>query len=78
MGRTKFIWLRGVVGWGIATALIWSLVMAAWHGFQTLPIYLGGAIILFPVGGYFWGVWVWRLSERQYLEATKKDDLKRE
>ena len=28
-------------------------------------------MILFPIGGYFWGIWVWKLSEKQYLEAIK-------
>ncbi|RMF07330.1 MAG: hypothetical protein D6762_07765 [Candidatus Neomarinimicrobiota bacterium] len=71
MGRMKFIWFRGVLVWGVSTAILWSLFMMALPYFHELRPSLGTAIILFPIGGYFWGVWVWKFAEKQYLEATK-------
>jgi len=71
MGRTKFIWLRGVLGWGVTTAVLSSLIMTVFQGFPTFLFRLGIAMILFPIGGYFWGIWVWELAEKQYLAVTK-------
>ena len=59
-GRSRFIWVRGVLGWGVPTAIVWSAIMAwseGWTKFlQLLPI----ALITFPIGGYFWGAWMWK------------------
>ncbi|MHC4375837.1 MAG: hypothetical protein ACYS26_04465 [Planctomycetota bacterium] len=53
-GRTRFILVRGVLGWGVTTAVLWSVLMAiseGWSPWSTLPT----ALALFPIGGYFWG-----------------------
>jgi len=73
MGRQRFIWVRGVLGWGFLTGILWSLVMSANQGFTSFPIFLAKGIILFPTGGYFWSVWVWKSSEQQYLSKNLKD-----
>ena len=73
MGRERFIWLHGVLIWGISTAILWSIFMMVSQGFNTLPLNLAIALILFPIGGYFWGILMWKLSEKKYNEATNNN-----
>lgn len=69
LGRTRFILVRGVLGWGATTAVVWSLLMGlfmeGWSLWGTLPT----ALVLFPIGGYFWGAFMWRFFFKQHAEA---------
>ena len=64
MGRTRYIWLVGVLGWGVATGSMWAVAMAAMQGWDRLPVLLAIALVGFPIGGYFFGAWVWKASSR--------------
>jgi hypothetical protein len=82
MGRSQFIWRRGVFGWGIPIALVtiayqivqeqgfvWRLVMT-----QHLKTGIGVAMLVFPLCGYLFGRWLWAEGERNYsrmLEAER-------
>ena len=69
-GRSHFIWYRGVLGWGVFVAIFWCCWMSyfqGWKFFTTLPL----ALILFPIGGYFWGASMWRKCETLREEANK-------
>ncbi len=61
--RRRFILRRGVFGWGLITAILWSVAMA-WWGPGPLWIYLAVALVLFSIGGWFWGAVMWRLAQR--------------
>ncbi len=83
-GRKRFIWLHGVLGWGVFVALFWSCWMAAWKGWEQFLIYLLIALVMFPIGGYFWGASMWNRFERLYedflangskLDSTKGKEL---
>ena len=69
MGRTRYIWLVGVLGWGVATGTMWAVAMAAMRGWDRLPVLLAIALVGFPLGGYFFGMWTWKVSESQYQKA---------
>jgi hypothetical protein len=69
MGRAKFILFAGVLGWGVLTGALWAVAMAAIRGWDQLPLLLTLALVGFPIGGYFFGAYVWKASEKQYLEA---------
>lgn len=64
-GRTRFILTRGVLGWGLTTGVLWSILMTfameGWSLWATLPL----ALIVFPIGGYFWGAFMWRFYSKQ-------------
>lgn len=67
-GRTRFILVRGVLGWGVTTAVLWSVLMATsegWSPWSTLPT----ALALFPIGGYFWGAFMWRSFVKKHAES---------
>lgn len=79
-GRTRFVWLNSVVGWGIPVGLFWAVWMMFWEeGFvfsewslRSFLISLGVAIVFFPLTGYFGGISSWNVMEKKYLDAKKK------
>lgn len=79
MGRTTFIWRRGVFGWGIPVALItiayqvvqeqgfvWRLVMT-----QHLRTGIAIAVLVFPLCGYLFGRWLWTTGEENYERLVR-------
>ncbi len=63
MGRRRYIWIHGVLGWGVSVAIAWSVSIAWDEGWDRLPILLPIALVLFPFGGYFFGAIMWRMME---------------
>jgi hypothetical protein len=68
LGRTRYVLRFGVLGWGIPTAILFSLVQGyrfGWDGFlfQLIP-----ALILFPIGGIFFGRFMWRALENKHAK----------
>ena len=68
-GRSRHIWLFGVLGWGLCTGLMWALLMGWQQGWDQLPGLLIFGLIGFPIGGYFWGAWMWTHIEKKYNQA---------
>jgi hypothetical protein len=81
MGRTTFIWRRGVFGWGVPVALVtiayqvvqeqgfvWRLVMT-----QHLKTGIGVAMLVFPLCGYLFARWLWTAGEDNYQRISKRD-----
>jgi hypothetical protein len=79
MGRTMFIWRRGVFGWGIPVALltiayqivqeqgfVWRLVMT-----QDLRSGIAVAALVFPLCGYLFGRWLWTTGEENYQRMAQ-------
>ena len=82
MGRSTFIWRRGVFGWGVPIALVtiayqvvqeqgfvWRLVMT-----QHLKTGIGVAMLVFPLCGYLFARWLWTTGEENYerMKATEE------
>jgi hypothetical protein len=65
-GRWPFIWIRGVVGWGVP----WAILMLAWRWWDTgQPPALPNILILVIVaigGGLVFGAFMWWRAERRY------------
>jgi len=81
MGRTMFIWRRGVFGWGIPVALVtiayqvvqeqgfvWRLVMT-----QHLRTGIALAVLVFPLCGYLFGRWLWTTGEENYQRMVRAE-----
>ena len=66
--RSRFIWIRGVLGWGLPVGLVWSLTMAWLMPFDgTFGRALGIYLLLLPVwllAGYCWGAVMWKRVHR--------------
>jgi hypothetical protein len=75
-GRARFIWMNGVLGWGLTLAVIIPLVLSLIQGWQPVVRALPFGFIVFPIGGYVWGVRMWQLSERRYAETVGRDSGK--
>jgi len=77
-GKRKFIVNNGVIGWGLPTAFLYTSLMTFLEHralvfdrefYELLVI----SVILFPIGGIAFGMWVWGWSERAYNKATGAD-----
>ena len=65
-GRWRFIWMRGVIGWGAP----WGVLMLAWRWWEdgmppTLWTILTMAVVA-TGGGIAFGAFTWRSAERRY------------
>lgn len=69
-GMHRFILVKGVLAWGVTTALLWSLIMCLITPNYNIKFNLPLALVLFPLGGIGWGYWVWCISERKFLKHT--------
>jgi uncharacterized membrane protein YhdT len=63
-GRVSFTLRYGVIGWGISTALVFALYQGFFQGWESFPRWLGLSLMIFPIGGWFWGVMMWRFVIR--------------
>ncbi|AKC87023.1 hypothetical protein WQ53_09990 [Pseudoxanthomonas suwonensis] len=61
----RFVLVRGALGWGLTTALIYSLLMWGIAG-ADLRVLLPLSLLLFPLGGLLWGAAMWWHLERRY------------
>lgn len=68
-GEKRFVWVNGVLAWGLLTAALFSvgMIMFGDSSIVIVPI----AFLVFPAGGYFWGKIVWRITEGQYAKAHR-------
>ncbi len=66
-GRLRFILFRGVLGWGIPTAVLFTLFQYFTGTPQTL-ITIAISMITFPIGGLLFGFVMWAFFRRQYAK----------
>jgi hypothetical protein len=71
MGRARYVWRYGVLGWGLATGVLWSICRGFLRGGDQLPVLLVLALIIFPIGGYFFGQWTWKKGEENFQQGSK-------
>jgi hypothetical protein len=65
-----FVLKYGVLGWGLTTGILWSLLMSWSDGFRSLYTLLPPAMVLFPTGGYFFGRMLWTFQDCLRPNAT--------
>lgn len=64
-GMVRFIVLRGVLGWGITTALIVQMIMS----FSSDKSFFDGlttSLITFPLGGILYGYVTWLMMLNKF------------
>jgi hypothetical protein len=71
-GRRQFILFRGVLGWGVFTAVMWSVVVSMLDNVGFAQLFTG-AIVLFPLAGVIWGATNWSASERSYADYLSRN-----
>jgi hypothetical protein len=72
LGRGKFVLRYGVLGWGISTAILFSLIMGFTEGWDGFVFKLIPALIIFPLGGFVWGRLMWAFLERTDKRAVSE------
>ena len=65
MGRTRFVLIYGVLFWGLVTAVVWSLLMSKLDPAQFMN-WLLIAIVVFPIGGYVFGRFLWAFNRNTH------------
>lgn len=73
-GPIRFILLRGVLYWGVVTAVLYSLLMWLFMEGQTFLEIISYAIWIFPLGGIGWGGFMWWWLKRQNLVVAETAD----
>jgi len=67
-GKLHYIWVHGVLGWGLASATL----VAAWEliskGRITKEVIM--PFIILPLSGILWGDWMWRFIQRRYEKTV--------
>jgi hypothetical protein len=76
LGHTRFVLYFGVLGWGLPTAILFTLLQAYEEGWDGFLVRLIVSAILFPIGGIAvcHGLWKWLERKRGKLPpapATK-------
>lgn len=66
-GMRRFIFVNGVLGWGLMTGISWSLVMWLVGAMPNPSVQLPVALVFFPLIGVAWGWFVWRTSEKAFV-----------
>ena len=62
-GPLRVIVVRGMLGWGLITAVLWCGLMMVFTEREFLPL-LTAALIGFPIGGLVWGGAMWFMAEK--------------
>jgi len=63
-GKSRYIFLYGIIGWGVPTAILYTILTSLFEirtltfNQEILKTFLI-SIILFPIGGIFFGLWTW-------------------
>ena len=64
-GMMRFVLVSGVLGWGIPTAILFSIIQHFTGTPQTIST-VAFSLVLFPIGGLFWGAAMWWFVKAQY------------
>lgn len=72
-GKWRYIFLHGVLGWGLITAVLFSAIMF-WLNGSTSPQNIAINFLLFSIGGIFWGLFSWRILNRRGQTSSQSSD----
>ena len=65
----RFILMKGVIGWGIPTALLFVVLQYLLHQ-DTAPQHMLRAFIVFALGGIPYGAFLWRSKGKAPTKKT--------
>ena len=68
-GLGRFVWLRGMLGWGLPMGIIGIIFEHVSRKEEAFPWYF--ILGLFLVGGLVWGLAMWFVTMRSYSRALK-------
>jgi hypothetical protein len=71
-GRKQFVLRYGVLGWGVPTAILFTLLGGFQEGWDGVAVKGLIALVIFPLAGILWGRLMWAFFEwmnRREVEA---------
>ncbi len=71
-GKQRFVLVNVVLGWGITTAILWSVLMEFIEPSENVWVRPIIALIIFPIAGVVFGHLMWDKSEKAYEKETRK------
>ena len=66
-GFRRLLWVRGFLGWGVTTGVLWWAMMVLFQPTPSPWWSLLGALVLFPISGLVWGA----LGVAHFREAMR-------
>lgn len=66
LGRSQYVLRYGVLAWGVPVAILFVLLQGFLQGWTAAAFQAIPALVLFPLGGLFYGRIMWSLLERRY------------
>ncbi len=66
IGFLKFIVIHGAVSWGLLSGLFYFLITRLFQPATPVLKNLIISLVIFPVGGLFWGMMMWYMGEKRY------------
>jgi len=71
-GRQSFALLHGALGWGGLMILFMSCGTLLLDHKRLDWAYVLISVLIWPLAGYFWGLWMWRWCEKHFHGPTNK------
>jgi len=72
-GKKHFVLMHGVIGWGVVMAVAMPFVTWLLNSIDPDPLHPPDhvktvllAFLIFPIGGYIWGAFIWSVMEKRY------------
>ncbi len=77
-GKKNYIFYNGIIGWGIPTAILFTFISSYLENSsiilnQAFFKSLLSSIVIFSIGGIFFGLWTWHWTERIYKNSISKE-----
>jgi hypothetical protein len=67
-GKWHYIIVNGVLGWGVSTAVLFSLIQS-FTSEESFADAIGLSIMLFPLAGVGWGLFMWFYINKQHCKV---------
>lgn len=71
-GKNRFIWINGVLGWGVTTAILWSSMMEVFEPSEEIWVRPLIALVVFSIGGIAFGHLIWNQAEKKYAQRKSE------
>jgi len=73
-GKWQYVLLHGVVGWGISTAIVVTLIQQYLSDKPFMEqIWL--ALIIYPIAGIAFGLFMWNSINNQYTKLRSRSNI---
>lgn len=75
IGRTKFVLVFGVLGFGLSSGVLFALFCSVIDSEETFLGALPFSVIACLVGGAIWGMIFWKEMEKRYIAERKSSSI---